>query len=384
MNTKSKHTKHADILRSDRGEYARSELAFIGAPCSVIQGVSEEIIKALGDRYNIGYVDADHKAFDSPPQIPFMRSGASKYLLDKQSALGLNELPAKEKFDRYRIFDQEDLVLVNGNHFGASNQVVFLDERKTESLKKRLNRLTNVVAIIHATNEAVFPDGFEEQVPNWQSLPKFHVDDLSALNTWIGEWMISQTPPLKVLLLAGGKSTRMGTDKALIRYSGEEQIVELASLMNSFSDHVFLSCRREQEFDFDLPRIYDVIDGMGPMGAILSAFRHDPDAAWMVIACDLPFLDEGVIRELIQNRSVKNIATAFNNQKTGFAEPLITIWEPKSYSRLLYFMSLGYSCPRKVLINSDTRLIQPSDSHKLKNVNTPEEYKEVLQELGKS
>lgn len=92
-------------------------------------------------------------------------------------------------------------------------------------------------------------------------------------------------------------------------------------------------------------------------------------------------VDDGVIKELLSRRSVKHAATAFLNQETGFAEPLITIWEPKSYMRMVQFEAIGYTCPRKVLINSNTLLIEPKHPEKLCNVNTPDEYKAATKTL---
>jgi len=81
------------------------------------------------------------------------------------------------------------------------------------------------------------------------------------------------------------------------------------------------------------------------------------------------------LQQLIAQRDPSKIATAFYNSDTDFPEPLITIWEPKSYPILLHFLSLGYSCPRKVLINSDVKVVRLMDESVLVNVNTEEERK---------
>jgi molybdopterin-guanine dinucleotide biosynthesis protein A len=85
--------------------------------------------------------------------------------------------------------------------------------------------------------------------------------------------------------------------------------------------------------------------------------------------------------QLIQARNPSKIATAFFNEATGLPDPLITIWEPKAYPEVLHFLSLGYSCPRKVLINSNTEVIQPVDPQTLINANSPEEYEQVMKIL---
>jgi molybdenum cofactor guanylyltransferase len=62
-----------------------------------------------------------------------------------------------------------------------------------------------------------------------------------------------------------------------------------------------------------------------------------------------------------------------------FPEPLITIWEPRAYPLLLQFLSQGYSCPRKVLINSDVELLQVPDVQAIQNVNYPEQRDAAMQ-----
>jgi molybdopterin-guanine dinucleotide biosynthesis protein A len=128
--------------------------------------------------------------------------------------------------------------------------------------------------------------------------------------------------------------------------------------------------------------IVDTFTGLGPFGGILSAFRYDPNCAYLSIPCDVPFIDESLIRNLIEHRDTSKVATCFHNKETDFPEPLITIWEPKAYSRLLYFLSLGYSCPRKVLINSDIKEIDPPHELSLFNANTPEESEFAVKKLA--
>ena len=128
-----------------------------------------------------------------------------------------------------------------------------------------------------------------------------------------------------------------------------------------------------------MPIIADTFLELGPFGAILSAFRHDPNAAWLVVACDLPLLDAKTLDFLIKNRNLSAVATAFRSPQSAdsFPEPLITIWEPRAYPILLSFLAQGISCPRKMLINSEIHLLHAPNNEALSNVNTPEEKAEM-------
>src|SRR5690606_17420015 len=146
----------------------------------------------------------------------------------------------------------------------------------------------------------------------------------------------------------------------------------------------FLSCnpRQANKLTGNIPFIVDSFLDLGPTGGILSAFRADPNKAWLVLACDLPYLSKKSIQYLISHRNPAKIATAFIDPKGEFPEPLISLWEPKSYPVLLEYLSQGITCPRKVLINADVELLRAPDNKELVNVNHPEEYEAVLNDLS--
>ncbi|MGK6340727.1 NTP transferase domain-containing protein [Chryseobacterium sp. DT-3] len=190
-------------------------------------------------------------------------------------------------------------------------------------------------------------------------------------------------PKLNGLVLAGGKSLRMGNPKDKINWYGKEQRYYAADLLAPFCDEVFISCRQDQleNFDTDYSALTDTFLNMGPFGGILSALRFQRDKAWLVVACDLPLLDKKSLEFLIENRNTEKVATTYESPFDGLPEPLITIWELKSYPLLLNFLGSGNTCPRKVLINSDTLILKPDNPDALMNVNTPEDMaraKEIL------
>ena len=187
---------------------------------------------------------------------------------------------------------------------------------------------------------------------------------------------------LNGFVLAGGKSKRMGRDKSSIQWHGKEQQYYMADLLKPFCNKVYISHRQGQEAQTDrnYKTLIDTYTGIGPYGAILSAFRFQPDAAWLVVACDLPLLDADILKYLLTNRNMNAMATTFQSPHDGLPEPLITIWESKSQEVLLSYLSNGYTCPRKVLIKSDdVHILQPPHSNALMNVNTPEDFKKAEQ-----
>ena len=184
-------------------------------------------------------------------------------------------------------------------------------------------------------------------------------------------------PPLNGLVLAGGRSTRMGRDKGLITWHGKEQRYFMSDLLQQFCSEVYISCRPEQlaEIDTSYQALPDKYNDLGPNGGIITALEHNPSHAWLITACDLPLLDKETLQFLIKHRDSSFIATTFQSPHDQLPEPLIAIWEPESLPVLLNFMEKGYKCPRKVLINSSIKQLSAPNPSALMNVNKPEELR---------
>ncbi len=182
-----------------------------------------------------------------------------------------------------------------------------------------------------------------------------------------------EIPVVKGLILAGGESQRMGVDKSTIDYHGRPQRDFLLQLLDKLTAGAFLSCHPERMPEEKYPVIKDSFLDLGPYGGVLSAFRSDPNSAWLAVACDLPLVDDTTIAALIAERDFSKMATCFHDPSTGLPEPMITIWEPRAYPVLLQFLGEGISCLRKVLINTDSRMVTSSRPEVLRSANTMEE-----------
>lgn len=193
-------------------------------------------------------------------------------------------------------------------------------------------------------------------------------------------------PLLNGLVLAGGNSTRMGTAKEKIRWHGKEQQYAMADQLARFCGEVFISCRPDQteRIDTRYKVLADAFAEMGPVGSILSAFHYRKDTAWLVVACDMPLLDERALAFLIRSRNPEKTATVYESPVDGGPEPLAAIWEPHSFPLLPDFLETGSRSPRKFMMNSDIFLLKPEDPQVLRNVNTQEEAAEVRRMIENS
>jgi molybdopterin-guanine dinucleotide biosynthesis protein A len=196
---------------------------------------------------------------------------------------------------------------------------------------------------------------------------------------------MSVEAPLFGLVLAGGASTRMQRDKAAIEYHGQSQLHWTFHLLSHVCAATFVSVRpdqREEPTRAGLPQIVDRHPGIGPIAGISSALHAHPKAAWLVVACDLPFLNEQTLRYLVEHRDPHKIATAFKSSHDGLPEPLCAIWEPAAREPVLAYVAAGKQCPRKFLINADTLLLDLPDGRALDNVNTADEYRTTVAAFG--
>lgn len=376
--TSKEHRKHADLVRPALGNFGRNEWAIVGAPCVYIKALADKVITALSPKYKCAYADTAHndEVILAPGRLA---SGAMLEYTDEINHQQFNSTKPFTPFTLHQQFNDADLVLVNGNHQQAKAQVVIIYHNKSASLQKRLEQLINVELILLADGVDDIFDFIKESIPDWQNIPLCRLDETEKIITFFENKMLRATPVLNGLVLAGGKSMRMGYDKGTVNWFGKEQRYHVADMLKPLCQEVFISCRADQKSQININYnvLEDTFTGLGPFGAILSAFREQPDSAWLVVACDLPLLETETFKYLISQRNISQIATAFNSPDNEFPEPLITIWEPKSYPVLLAFLAQGYSCPRKVLINSDVNLIQAPNPDALTNVNTPEDLEKV-------
>jgi molybdenum cofactor guanylyltransferase len=183
--------------------------------------------------------------------------------------------------------------------------------------------------------------------------------------------------PVYGLILAGGSSSRMRQDKAALQYAGVTQLDRAFELAGRHVPQVFVSVRASQITDparSQKPMIVDSVGGEGPIVGIRSALAAYPDVAWLVLACDLPFLSDAALSQLLRERDATALATAYRSAHDGLPEPLCAIWEPAAAAALAAYDSGGGICPRKFLIRHAVPLLEPEDLRALDNVNTPEEY----------
>jgi len=138
---------------------------------------------------------------------------------------------------------------------------------------------------------------------------------------------------VKALILAGGKSSRLGRDKTRIEFKGVTLLERTIWLAGQFCSETAVSGRDRTVIEgLDVQWVEDGTERIGPMGGILTGLRHFR-APILVLACDLPLLDPDTLRRLFKAREQRpenSVMTTFLQSETGFIESLLAIYEPSA------------------------------------------------------
>lgn len=366
----AKHTKHTNITKRNNDTFAPNELVLLGTKCSVISDIVHQVSKKLST-YQLAYFDASHAK-------DVKQNTLSEYVFHHDGNVQVTSTSQVNKFAQRLQFSQYDYVFVNGNHYAGSKQVVFLDSEKEASINKRIDQISDIAFFIKLT-DAIEPfQSIKDKFANWKEIPKYKFLDIENITNHISKLIQETISVVNGLVLIGGKSTRMGTDKSQLNYFGKPQKEHVKELLENNGLQTFYSVQNPSE---NTEEIHDTFLNLGPFGGICSAFQKDPNSAWLVLATDVPFVNDEVIQLLLEKRNPSKAATAIKGKGKEFMEPLITIYEPKAYPLLLQYLAQGYSCPRKMLINSEVEIVEVDDAL-IRNINTPEEFKEAAKELN--
>jgi len=186
------------------------------------------------------------------------------------------------------------------------------------------------------------------------------------------------------VIFAGGKSSRMGEDKSLLPFGGFNTLThyQLSKLSKLFKT-VYISSKDKNKFDFEANYIEDIKTDStyAPTVGFISIFQELECDKFFAISVDSPFINESVIKKLIQNDLENSDATI---AKTKFGiQPLCGIYHRSLESKFLEMLEsdnhkLGY-----LLKLSNTTFVDFEDEVAFLNLNNPSEYQESLELLNR-
>lgn len=191
--------------------------------------------------------------------------------------------------------------------------------------------------------------------------------------------------PTYGLVVCGGQSSRMGTDKSLLNYHGKPQRYYLYEMLEPLCEKVFISCNKSQKSS--IPDSYQTIvdapayEGIGPMAALLTAMETYPHVNFLVVGCDYPFIKATDLRKLFEVKLEAIFFTCFANKQDKILEPLIAHYHYYIFSLLNEkFQQKRYSI-QAVLKEVPGNVIVLDNQMLLSSIDTIEAYEKALNQL---
>lgn len=185
-------------------------------------------------------------------------------------------------------------------------------------------------------------------------------------------------------ILAGGKSSRMGTDKGLLSLGSKPLIQYVIEKLEPAVEKIVIVSNNPEYRNFGFEVINDVIKDCGPAGGIHSALNHCHSRQVFVVSCDLPFISTQAARYIIQNAALQQITIPVYHERT---EPLFAVytneclkkWQEliehriiKLHDMVSYFKLLKLNVSNNELFNELT----------FTNINDVTDFQNAVKQLG--
>lgn len=187
------------------------------------------------------------------------------------------------------------------------------------------------------------------------------------------------------LVLIGGNSSRMGTDKSMIQYHKKPQRYHVYENLVPFCEKVFISCNKDQAGSISAGYSFitdnDLYKAIGPMAVLLTAFTKFPEKNMLLIGCDYPFLTANDLQQLSVNCNTERPA-GFYNKGENIYEPLLAWYPYTAFGTLKeMFHSNKYSL-QYFLKEADAIKLFPEIKKSIISINTLEDFKTAFAHLN--
>lgn len=175
------------------------------------------------------------------------------------------------------------------------------------------------------------------------------------------------------VIMAGGKSSRMGTDKGLLLYQGKPLSQYAVDVLKPFCTEILISTQNEEYARFGLPLVPDEIPGCGPIGGIYSALKASKTSFLLILGCDMPRISSHTIEKLLSHIGNYDCVIPLVASKP---EPLCAVYSKKLLNRIACNIKKGEFALYRLIKNSNTFFVDfENNLSEFTNINTPDELK---------
>ncbi|MEA3228117.1 MAG: molybdenum cofactor guanylyltransferase MobA [Campylobacterota bacterium] len=181
------------------------------------------------------------------------------------------------------------------------------------------------------------------------------------------------------IIFAGGRSSRMGEDKALLPFGNSKTLTQFQlSRLDKIFKKVYISCKEREKFDFEASFIEDIKtdDIYAPTTGFISIFKELEDESFFVISVDTPFIDEKEILKLLKNDNKLYDATIASTH-LGI-QPMCGIYHRSLEQKFIDMLQKENHKLGFLLKNSSTNFVLFDNDKPFLNLNHPHEYEKAL------
>jgi molybdenum cofactor guanylyltransferase len=187
---------------------------------------------------------------------------------------------------------------------------------------------------------------------------------------------------LTVAVQAGGRSSRMGTDKALVRLHGVPLIEHLLQRLAGLGDEVLITTNRPQDYAYlGLPMASDPEPGAGALHGLHTALQAAGGETVLVMACDMPFVSRPLVEHMLQQMEGADLVVP---RRGGEYEPLHAVYSKRCLPALQAALERGerrmisffHSLRLHTLDQAEIDRFDPQGLSFF-NVNTPEDLRQA-------
>jgi len=180
---------------------------------------------------------------------------------------------------------------------------------------------------------------------------------------------------LNAYILAGGKSSRMGTDKGLLPLQGKPMVQHMAEKLKPLFDKVSIVSANEAYNNFGCDRIVDIMPGLGPAAGIYTALAHSDRDYNFITSCDMPFISTAAVEYMLRKADGAQIILPSHD---GQIEPLFGIYSKTCLPKWLALIQRGFLKLQEMIACFDLLIVDISGNPLFtdpifQNINTPDD-----------
>ncbi len=182
------------------------------------------------------------------------------------------------------------------------------------------------------------------------------------------------------IILAGGKSSRMGTDKGFLKLNGKLFIENIIDVLSPFVSEIII-VSNDSEYDvFNVKRTNDLIVDAGPLAGLFSGLKASTSEKNIVLSCDIPLIHPEIIELIVAQ--IENDSEIIQIESNGKTMPLIALYNKNCENKFEALLNKEERRLRFAVSQCKVKniVLKKEQENWVKNVNTPEQLKEIKNE----